>query len=110
MTEFLVWCMCGVLFFILGIRAFRAKEAVGFWNIKKGPEVTEVEKYNHAVGKLWCVSGGVFAVLGLPLLAGQNSPLVLLSVLGGMFFAIGLMVIYELVIVKKYVGDKERDV
>ncbi len=110
MTEFLVWCMCGVLFFMLGIRAFRAREAVGFWTIRKGPEVTEVEKYNHAVGKLWCISGVVFAVLGLPLLAGQNSPLVLLSVLGGMFFAIGLMVIYELVIVKKYVVDKEKDV
>lgn len=102
MAGFSVWCVCGVFFFLLGIRAFRAKEAVGFWNIKEGPEVTEVTQYNHAVGKLWCVSGVAFDVLGLPLLAGQNSPLVLLSVLGSMSWAIVLMVIYELVIVKKY--------
>ena len=44
----------------------------------------------------------VFAVLGLPLLKGQNNPFIILSILGIMLEAIVAMVIYTTVIEKKY--------
>lgn len=40
--------------------------------------------------------------LGLPLLKGQNSPLILLSIIGVMAEAIAAMAVYETVIEKKY--------
>ena len=40
--------------------------------------------YNHAVGKLFVIYGAILIALGLPLLSGQNSPFILLSVLGVM--------------------------
>ena len=42
-------------------------------------EVKDRKKYNAAVGKLFSVFGIVFILLGLPLLAGQNSPWIFLS-------------------------------
>ena len=47
-------------------------------------EVTDIKKYNHAVAKLFCIFGIVLIVLGIPLLA------------------IIAMVVYSLVIEKKY--------
>ena len=46
--------------------------------------------------------GIIFVVLGMPLLSGQNSPYILLSVLGVMTETIVTMAIYTLVIEKKY--------
>ena len=65
-------------------------------------EVTDTRDYNKATGKLFLCFGIVFIILGLPLLAGQNSPLILLSVAGDIFLVITVMLVYELVIMKKY--------
>ena len=54
------------------------------------------------MAKLFCIYGIVLFGLGLPLLAGQNSPWILISVLGVMFATITAMVIYTTVIEKKY--------
>ena len=43
-----------------------------------------------------------FVILGIPLLDGQNTPYVLLSVIGVMVETIVIMAAYSLVIVKKY--------
>ena len=43
-----------------------------------------------------------FVILGIPLLEGQNTPYVLLSVIGVMVETIVIMAAYSLVIVKKY--------
>ena len=43
-----------------------------------------------------------FVILGIPLLDGQNTPYVLLAVLGEMVETIVIMAAYSLVIVKKY--------
>ena len=42
-----------------------------------------------------------FVILGIPLLDGQNTPYVLLSVIGVMVETIVIMAAYSLVIVKK---------
>lgn len=81
---------------------FFAKKPLGFWANAKVFEVTDIKKYNRAVGKLFCTFGIVFAILGIPLISGQNSPWILLSVLGIMIETIVAMAVYSLVIEKKY--------
>ncbi len=102
MIGFILWCVAGCLFVFMGIAAFYSKKPVGFWNVCRMGQVTDVKKYNRAVGKLWCVAGVCFIGLGTPLLAGQNSPIILVSLAGSLVWAIGVMVIYELGIMRKY--------
>lgn len=102
MIGFIIWGMVGCLFIVMGIAAFLSDQPAGFWNVCKMGEVTDVKKYNRAMGRLWCISGIFFIGLGLPLLAGQNSPLIFLSVVGSMVWVITLMAVYELGIMRKY--------
>lgn len=101
---FIIWLMCGCLFIGIGIRAFTdSKKPMEFWANIKMFEVTDVKKYNRAVGKLFCAYGMVLIMFGIPLLAaGQNSPWILLSVIGVMLETIAAMVVYTVVIEKKY--------
>ena len=62
----------------------------------------DVKAYNRAVGWLFIVYGIVFMLLGLPLLGGQNSAGVIISVLGVMAETIAAMAVYILVIQNKY--------
>ena len=99
---FIVWALCGCLMIGLGIGAFFSKKAVGFWaNIKTFP-VNDIRGYNRATGKLFTAYGVIFIVLGVPLLGGQNTPYILLSVLGVMIETIAIMAIYNVSITKKY--------
>ena len=102
--AFLIWLAMSACFVIMGIYNIfsKKKSAFGFWANAKVFEVTDVKAYNRALGKLWCVFGVVFALLGLPLLYGQNSPYILLTILGAMLEAIAAMVVYVTVIEKKY--------
>lgn len=98
---FLMWLPGGAAFMFLGIYAMCAKEPVRFWNIGELVQVTDVKKYNRAMAKLWFVSAVVWVILGIPLLMGQNSAWVTVPVLGGMCWAVALMVAYTR-IEKKY--------
>ncbi len=64
--------------------------------------MTDVKKYNGAVGKLFIGYSIVFILLGLPMLSGQNAPWIILSIGGIMVESIGAMIIYTVVIEKKY--------
>lgn len=99
---FVICCIVGSFFVIIGISSFFSKKPVGFWANIKMREVTDTRNYNRATGKLFFCFGVALVILGLPLLAGQNSPLVLLSIAGDMFLVISVMLVYELVIMKKY--------
>ena len=104
MLAFTIWSIIGLLFIILGIYAYFSKKAqpMGFWANAKMFEVTDVRKYNAAMGKLFIGFGIVFIILGLPLLLGQNSALIILSAFGVMAEVILMMAIYTIVIEKKY--------
>ena len=102
MTGFILWLIVGCLLTALGIGAFFAKKEVGFFNNVKPLPMRDVKAYNRAVGKLLIIYGIVFMALGLPLLAGQNSALLLLSILGVVAETIGAMAVYILVIQNKY--------
>lgn len=103
-TAFIAWLVTGIIFVALGICIMNSKKAkpFGFWANAEAPEVTDVKAYNKALGKLWIIFGVGFIVVGLPLLAGENSPLILLSVVGAMFLCIGIMTYYSIVIEPKY--------
>ena len=104
MLAFTIWSIIGLLFIILGIYAYFSKKAqpMGFWANAKMFEVTDVRKYNAAMGKLFIGFGMIFIILGLPLLLGQNSALIILSAFGVMAEVIIMMAIYTIVIEKKY--------
>ena len=102
LIGFVIWSIVGCLFIGLGIYSFFAKKAIGFWANAQMFEVTDLKKYNAAVGKLFIVFGMVFILLGLPLLAGQNSPWIFLSVIGALLECIIAMIVYTVVIEEKY--------
>lgn len=85
----------------IGVSAFFSKKAVGFWaNIEVG-KVTDVKKYNKAVGILFIIFGLIFILLGTPMLS-EHSALILFSVIGVMVETIAAMIVYTQVISKKY--------
>ena len=101
--AFIVWAAIGALFIAIGISAFFAKKATGFWANAKTFPVEDVKGYNRAMGKLWGLYGAAMILLGLPFLAGEDSPLILLvSVPGMLIGTIAVMCVYTLVIEKKY--------
>ena len=101
--AFVIWCFVSLIFVGIGLSALKADEPVGFWaNSSKKPEVNDVDGYNKAMCKLWIGFAIVLCLFGLPLLAGQNSPLVILTVFGVMVEIIALIIIYVFVIEKKY--------
>lgn len=107
LPAFLIWAAMGLLFVILGVHAFFAKKPQHFWANVKMAEVTDVKKYNRAVGKLFIAFGAVFALIGLPLLM-ENEAWVILSVLGTVLSMIVMMVIYSTVIETKYKKENKR--
>ena len=99
---FAIWVAVGLLLLGIGIHAFFAKKPQHFWaNIKMGA-VSDVKKYNRAVGKLFCVYGVLFILLGLPLLC-ENEAWILLSCFGVMPLTVATMAIYTAVIEPKYI-------
>lgn len=102
MIGFAIWSVIGCLMIAAGIFAFFSRRAVGFWANGEVIQVTDIRKYNRAMGKLFCAFGIAFIFLGLPLLSGQNSAWILLSVVGVMAETILTMIIYTTVIEKKY--------
>jgi len=101
---FIVFCMIGGMFLCWAVYTWFSKKPkpMGFWANAEMFEVTDIKKYNRAVAKLFGTFGVVLMVLGLPLLAGQNSAWTMLSVVGVMIESIAAMVVYTIVIEKKY--------
>ncbi len=101
-TAFLIWTIVGIIFILGGLMCFYSKNPKGFWSNIKTFEVTDVKAYNKALGKLWIVYGAITILLGLPILAGEGSPLIVISIVGMMAEAIFAMVIYVIAIEPKY--------
>ena len=102
MLGFIIWALVSCLFIGIGISCFFAKKATGFWANSKMFEVNDVKGYNRTMGILWCIFGVIFCVLGIPLLGGQNSPSILVTLVGVMVEVIVFMVVYTLVIERRY--------
>lgn len=102
--AFIIWALMGVLFIVMGIYDISSKKAkpFGFWANAEVASIEDVKGYNRALGILWCVYGVLFVLIGLPLLAGQNSGSIIISILGTMFISIGAMIAYVVGIEPKY--------
>lgn len=93
--AFIIWSIAAIIFIIIGISAWNSEQAVGFFTFSKPPKVNNVEKYNHAVGKLWFWFASVLEIIGLPLLCfEQNSPFFIPVIFGVMLLTIAIMLIY----------------
>ncbi len=110
LIAYLIWLAIALLFVVLGIVDMvnaHCGKPVGFYNIGPPPKpenLTDVTAYNRAVGKLLISAGIVFALLGLPLLlcSDNEAILILLCMPGTFAWVIGMALIYELKIMKKY--------
>ena len=102
--AFIIWVMLGALFVIRGIFILRSKKAkpFGFWANAEPAPIEDVKGYNHALGILWCVYGILLALLGLPLLDGQNSGWILISIVGTLLISIAAMGVYTIFIEARY--------
>ena len=102
--AFTIWAILGLLFIIMGIYCMKSRKTkpFGFWANAEVIQVKDVKGYNRALGILWCVYGVLFILIGLPLLNGQNSGLMIITMLGTMFISIGAMVVYVVEIEGKY--------
>ncbi len=101
-AGFIIWALCGLLFAGFGIYALFLKKPMGFWAGAEVFEVTDVKKYNRAVAKLFFAYGAVFMLLGLPLLTDNAALMLVVSMPGVMAETIAMMVIYTVVIERKY--------
>ena len=104
LIAFIIWVIIGVLFIVMGIYDFNSKKAktFGFWANAEVAPIEDVKGYNRALGILWCAYGVLFTLIGLPLLDGQNSGLIIIPILGAMLISIAAMVAYVVGIEPKY--------
>lgn len=98
LVGFLLWSICALCFLGIGIYARRSEKPAGFWANVRAPEVTDVKRYNRAVSNLWIIGAVLFELLGIPfLLAEQNSPLFIISILGTVMLVLGMMIRYSFI-------------
>ena len=102
MIAFLIWILNSAIFIGIGVLTRFSKKPSGFWANAKTFEVNNIRNYNRAMSRLWSVFGLLMIPLGFPLLYGQNSALIIITMLGLFAEIIGLMIIYTCVIEKKY--------
>ena len=104
LIAFVIWGITGVLFIVMGIYEFHSKKTkpFGFWANAEVTSIEDVKGYNRALGVLWCVYGVLFTLIGLPLLDGQNSGMIMVPILGAMLLSVAAMVAYVVGIEPKY--------
>ena len=92
---FILWTIISIVFVYIGITTRRSSIPVNLFSFSDVPKVNDVKGYNRAVSNLWLVFTVLFEMIGISLLfIKQNSPFVVLIVLGVVFLVIGMMVAY----------------
>ena len=90
------------MLFGIGISAWISKKPVGFFTGVKPPEVSDTDRYNHAVAALWFVYAILVEICGLPLLfLEQNSAGFIFVIIGVIAITIAVSIVY-LRIERKY--------
>lgn len=92
---FIIWTIISIVFVYIGITTRRNSIPVNLFTFSDVPKVNDVKGYNRAVSNLWFVFTVLFEMIGISLLfIKQNSPFVVLIVLGVVFLVIGMMIVY----------------
>ena len=95
LVGFIVWTLITLVFVYIGITIRNSNIPVNLFTFGDIPKVNDIKGYNKAVSNLWLVFTILFELIGVSLLfIKQNSPLVILIVLGVVLLVIGMMVIY----------------
>ena len=100
--AFMLWCGCFFLLLLLGLSCFLRKKQVGFFANADPFPVSDVRGYNRACGICWIAYSLIGMVCGLPLLGEENPARILLMVLFTALDTLGLILLYVLVIEKKF--------
>ena len=107
MFAFILWALCCCLLLGIGIYSFFAKKPVGFFANAKPFPVKDVKGYNRACGILWAVYSLICMAAGIPLLFPQKVVLVLSSVGIMVIATLALILVYVMVIEKKYRAEEK---
>lgn len=92
---FYLWTLITLIFVYIGIATRKSNMPVNLFTFGDVPKVNDIKGYNKAVSNLWLVFTVLFELIGVSLLfIKQNSPLVILIVLGVVLLVIGMMVTY----------------
>ncbi|MCI6696400.1 MAG: hypothetical protein MR457_03075 [Solobacterium sp.] len=92
---FFIWTLITLIFVYIGITIRKSNIPVNLFTFGDAPKVNDIKRYNKAVSNLWLVFTILFEMIGISLLfIKQNSPLVILIVLGVVFLVIGMMVMH----------------
>ena len=95
LVGFIVWTLITLVFVYIGITIRNSNILVNLFTFGDIPKVNDIKGYNKAVSNLWLVFTVLFEVVGVSLLfVKQNSPFVILIVLGVVLLVIGMMVTY----------------
>lgn len=94
--AFILWSLCALVLAGMGVACRRAKQPMAFFANAEAPKVRDARGYNRALSNVCLIGAALLELTGLPLLlAGQDSPLVLLMLPVVMFFCIGMMIAYH---------------
>ena len=92
---FFIWTLITLIFVYIGITIRKSNIPVNLFSFGDAPKVKDIKGYNKAVSNLWLVFTLLFEMIGISLLfIKQNSPFIILIVLGVVFLVIGMMVTY----------------
>lgn len=92
---FFIWTLITLIFVYISITIRKSNIPVNLFTFGDAPKVNDIKRYNKAVSNLWLVFTILFEMIGISLLfIKQNSPLVILIVLGVVFLVIGMMVMH----------------
>ena len=107
--AYIIWCICAAGLAVLGILSMRSEKPAGFFaNVAAPEKVSDVRKYNRAVGRLLIGYAAVLVLTGLPLLSPKPGALIIVVMLGTVFGMLGMMLIYTLVITPKYIDGQDK--
>lgn len=92
---FFIWTLITLIFVYIGITIRKSNIPVNLFTFGDAPKVNDIKRYNKAVSNLWLVFTILFEMIGISLLfIKQNSPFIILIVLGVVFLVIGIMLAY----------------
>lgn len=92
---FFIWTLITLIFVYIGITIRKSNIPVNLFIFGDAPKVNDIKRYNKAVSNLWLVFTILFEMIGISLLfIKQNSPFIILIVLGVVFLVIGMMVMH----------------
>ena len=101
----LIFGICALVMFGIGISQFKSREPVGFYSGEKPPsreQLSDVEAWNKKHGIMWIIYGGCIVVSWVLGLLMGDSVYSLIPYTVGLIIPVFIMVMYHHKLIKKY--------